>query len=47
MKNSEENSLWVKRIGWLFLIWLLSVATLGIAAYLLRLIMTAIGMTTE
>jgi hypothetical protein len=38
--------LWCKRLSWLALIWLASVVTLGIFAYLLRFIMTAIGMTT-
>lgn len=39
-------SLWCKRLAWLALLWLMSVAALGAVAYLLRFIMTAIGMTT-
>lgn len=37
--------LWIKRIGWLLGIWVCSVAALGAAAYLLRLVMNAVGMT--
>lgn len=38
--------LWCKRLAWLALLWLMSVAALGAVAYLLRFIMSAIGMTT-
>lgn len=37
--------LWCKRLSWLALIWLASVATLGIFAYFLRFLMSTIGMT--
>lgn len=43
--NRTQMSLWCKRLGWLALIWLASVATLGIVAYALRWIMNVIGMT--
>jgi len=36
--------LWFKRVGWLVLIWALSVAALGVAAGLMRLFMHALGM---
>jgi uncharacterized protein DUF2474 len=36
--------LWVKRVGWLVLIWAGSVLVLGAAAYLMRLLMNAAGM---
>lgn len=37
---------WLRRFGWLLLIWCASVAALGIAATLLKLIMHAIGMSS-
>ena len=37
---------WPKRVGWLLLIWAVSVATLGVAAWALRVIMRAVGMVT-
>lgn len=36
---------WWKRLGWLALIWAASVATLGALAYLLRILMNAVGLT--
>lgn len=33
-----------KRLGWLVLIWALSVAGLGVAAWLMRLFMSAAGL---
>lgn len=47
MKESENNAKplsWVRRIGWLLLIWAASVLALGLAAGALRLIMSGIGM---
>ena len=35
---------WLKRIGWLVLIWTASVLALAVAAYLMRLFMHAIGL---
>ncbi len=35
--------LWLRRVGWLVLIWFASVAALGAAAWLLRLLMAAAG----
>lgn len=37
--------LWCKRLIWLVFIWFVSVATLGVVAYLLRFIMRMVGMT--
>lgn len=36
---------WARRIGWLVLIWTLSVLALGVAAGLMRLLMTSAGLT--
>lgn len=38
---------WWRRIGWLIIIWVASVAALGVVALLLRLFMTAAGMKSE
>ncbi len=35
---------WLKRIGWLVLIWSLSVLALGIVALVLRFLMTLAGL---
>ena len=35
---------WPKRLGWLLFIWAVSVATLGVAAWGLKLVMRAVGM---
>ncbi len=35
-----------KRLGWLVLIWVLSVSALGVAAWLMRLFMSAAGLGT-
>ena len=46
-KSSIEESEpvnWPKRVGWLILIWSLSVLSLGVVAYLIRTFMTAAGM---
>ena len=37
--------MWAKRVGWLALIWIASVAALGVVALLIRLGMQAAGMT--
>ena len=36
---------WVKRLGWLILIWALSVLALGVVAALLRILMNFAGLT--
>lgn len=39
-----DLKVWLKRVGWLILIWSASVLTLAAAAYLMRLFMQAIGL---
>lgn len=36
---------WLKRVGWLLLIWITSVAALGLAALAMKLLMRAAGMS--
>jgi hypothetical protein len=38
--------MWTKRLGWLALIWMASVAALGVVALLIRMGMNAAGMTS-
>ena len=38
--------MWARRVGWLALIWLLSVCALGLLAWLIRLGMRAAGMSS-
>lgn len=38
------RALWVKRVGWLVLIWCLSVGALGGAALVMRWVMDAAGL---
>jgi uncharacterized protein DUF2474 len=40
------HRVWVRRVGWLFLIWIASVAALAIVARGLRVLMNLAGMTT-
>ena len=42
----EKKPLW-QRIGWLVLIWCASVATLGIVAGLMRLLMNSAGLSSH
>ena len=37
---------WLRRVGWLVLIWAASVAALGLVALLIRILMAAAGLTT-
>ncbi|MDF0730031.1 DUF2474 domain-containing protein [Pseudomonas entomophila] len=46
MNVEEKKPLW-QRLGWLVLIWVLSVAALGLAAWVMRLFMGAAGLTTH
>lgn len=41
----EKTPLWLRRLGWLLVIWVASVAVLGLAAWALRLLMQSIGMS--
>lgn len=43
--RAQGRKPWGKRIAWLIGLWAVSVAVLGLVAYLLRLIMEAVGMT--
>ncbi|MBK4990841.1 MULTISPECIES: DUF2474 domain-containing protein [Pseudomonas] len=42
----QKKPLW-QRLGWLLLIWAMSVAALGVAAWVMRLFMSAAGLTTH
>ncbi|MDF3930990.1 DUF2474 domain-containing protein [Pseudomonas citronellolis] len=44
MKAQSEKAPLAKRLGWLLLIWAGSVAALGVAAWLMRLLMSAAGL---
>ncbi len=44
--EEQEKAPLHKRLGWLALIWVLSVAGLGVAAWLMRLFMSAAGLGT-
>jgi hypothetical protein len=46
MDKPEKKPLW-QRLGWLVGIWALSVLALGAVAYVLRLFMTAAGLSTH
>lgn len=37
---------WLRRIGWVVAIWLTSVMSLGLAAFLFRQLMHAVGLST-
>ncbi|MEO9336684.1 DUF2474 domain-containing protein [Mesorhizobium sp. SB112] len=41
----HDQRLWLRRVGWLALIWAGSVAALAIVAVLFRLLMNMAGMT--
>ena len=43
MRAGREE--WLKRIGWLLVLWGAGVAALGIAAWLIRLVMRAAGLS--
>jgi len=43
--EAASRNKWLRRIGWLVLLWSASVAALGITAFLFRLAMTASGLT--
>jgi Protein of unknown function (DUF2474) len=40
-----ERPLWLRRFGWLILIWVASVLALAVVALAIRVIMSAAGMT--
>ncbi|HTG04101.1 MAG TPA: DUF2474 domain-containing protein [Bradyrhizobium sp.] len=41
----SDSRKWLSRVGWLILIWAISVAALGAVALVLRAIMSFAGMT--
>ncbi len=43
--RGSSSTRWLLRVGWLLLIWALSVAALALVALLIRLLMHAAGMT--
>ncbi|MCG8293632.1 DUF2474 domain-containing protein [Pseudomonas entomophila] len=45
--NVEEKKPLLQRLGWLVLIWVLSVAALGVVAYGMRMFMSAAGLSTH
>jgi Protein of unknown function (DUF2474) len=42
---SRSTPLWLRRAGWMVLIWTASVAALAVVSLVLRLVMNAAGMT--
>lgn len=44
--EAEKKPLW-QRLGWLALIWGASVATLAVVAWLMRMFMSAAGLSTH
>jgi hypothetical protein len=42
-RSHIRNQSWLSRVGWLVLLWLASVAALGVAALVFRAIMSAAG----
>jgi hypothetical protein len=42
---TDIRNKWLRRVGWLVLIWMASVAAMGLAAFLFRLAVTAAGLT--
>lgn len=46
MSAAQDRRLWLRRIGWLVLIWAGSITALAIVAVLFRLLMKLAGMTS-
>lgn len=44
--SSPKFNLWLKRVGWLVLIWAASVTALAAAAYLMRFLMNSAGLNS-
>jgi len=40
----QQNDSWWKKLGWLILIWVASVAALGVVAWVVRQLMHAAGL---
>jgi len=45
--TGAERPSWLRRFGWLILIWIASVLALGLVAIAIRILMTAAGMTVR
>ncbi|MGV6875783.1 DUF2474 domain-containing protein [Pseudochelatococcus sp. B33] len=45
MPAPADRKPWLRRIGWLMLIWIASVGALAVVAVLFRLLMSMAGMT--
>lgn len=45
--DAQPRPKWLKRFGWLIGIWCASVLALAVAAYAMRLLMAAIGLSTH
>lgn len=43
--RARGGMLWLRRVGWMLLIWVASVAALLVVAYAFRLFMSAAGLT--
>ena len=43
--GNRSRPLWLRRLGWLVLIWVLSVAALSAVAWFFRVVMNAAGLT--
>ena len=43
MEHAGEDVRWLKRVGWLLLLWLLGVCVLGVVAFGLKLAMRLAG----
>jgi hypothetical protein len=44
-RHPVQQSTWLRRVGWLVLIWAAGVAALGVAATLFRVLMGVAGLT--
>lgn len=42
---TDTRNKWLRRVGWLVLIWTVGVAAMGITAFFFRLAMSASGLT--
>lgn len=43
--SGDEKPSWLRRIGWMVLLWAAGVATVGLVAIVIRIVMTAAGLT--
>lgn len=43
-RSGSKSEVWIRRLGWMAVFWACSVAALGAAAWLLKLLMRAAGM---